>query len=105
MALIARMKEVLPITVSLTTQLQRMLAAKSPEISVPERCDVIDVMNVGDEGGICCALAFGSSDAQTAHIVSLTHLKLDRRSPLSRDVEAYQNHRIKKLKRQKGRGF
>jgi hypothetical protein len=34
-------------------------------------------------------------------VVSITHLAFDRRGPLSREIDAYQRHRIKKLKRQR----
>lgn len=103
LALIARMKAALPIAVALTPDLQRLLAAQSTSVAIPERCTVVDVLNAGDEGGICCVLDLGGADAGTAHVVSLTHLRLDRRSPLFRDVDVYQRHRVKKLKRQGGR--
>jgi hypothetical protein len=38
-----------------------------------------------------------------AHLVSITHLTFNRNIPLAREIEAYQRHRNKKLKRQQGR--
>jgi hypothetical protein len=33
------------------------------------------------------------------HIVSITHLAFHRGSPYARDIEVYQRHRIKKIRR------
>jgi hypothetical protein len=103
--LIAKLKDLLPIDAAITKDLQRSLAAKSPAIAIPARCQVIDVLNLGDEGGVACCLDIGGSDTAAAHIVSITHLLFDRRFPLFRDINTYQRRRIKKLKRQRGRGF
>jgi hypothetical protein len=54
---------------------------------------------LGDEGGIACHLDFGFSDTQNMQIVSITHLRFDRRNPLAREIEAYCKHRIKRLKK------
>ena len=100
MALIVAMEESLPVTVALTAQLQRTLMAGSPQLPIPERCRVTRVLCLGDEGGIACELDIGGADAKALHLVSLTHLRLDRRSPLFRDIDAHQRRRIKKLERQ-----
>jgi hypothetical protein len=81
------------------------LHKKSPEIPIPARCQVVDVLNLGDEGGVACCLDIGGSDTAAVHIVSITHLLFDRRSPLFRDIDTYQRRRIKKLKQQRGRDF
>jgi hypothetical protein len=39
------------------------------------------------------------------HVVSITHLTFNRNAPLFREIEAYQRHRIKKLKQQQGSGY
>lgn len=102
---ISRLKERLPIDAAIAKDLQRSLAEKSPEIPIPAKCQVVDVLHLGDEGGVACCLDIGGSDTAAVHIVSITHLLFDRRSPLFRDIDAYQRHRIKKLKQQRGRGF
>jgi hypothetical protein len=66
---------------------------------------VIDVLYLGDEGGVACCLDIGGPETTAAHIVSITHLIFDRRSPLFREIDAYQRRRIKKLKRHHDRGF
>jgi len=59
----------------------------------------------GDMGGIICGLDIGGPDSEAAHLVSITHLTFHRRVPLSREIEAYQRHRIKKLRQQQTRGY
>jgi hypothetical protein len=102
---ISKLKSALPIDARLTKELQRLLATKSPEIPIPERCQMVDVLNLGDEGGVACCLDIGGAETTAAHIVSITHLIFDRRFPLFRDIDAYQRRRIKKLKQQQGRSF
>ena len=63
---ISRLKELLPIDAGIAKDLQRTLAAKSPEIPIPARCQVVDVLNLGDEGGVACCLDIGGSDAAAA---------------------------------------
>ena len=50
-------------------------------------------------GGLACHLDFGFSDAKAVHIVSITHLKFDRKNPLARETEAFCTHRIKRLEK------
>jgi hypothetical protein len=102
---ISKLKIALPIDAGLTNELQRLLTTKSPEIPIPARCQVIDVLNLGDDGGVACCLDIGGPETTAAHIVSITHLIFDRRSPLFREIYAYQRRRIKKLKQQRGRSF
>jgi len=59
----------------------------------------------GDMGGIICGLDIGGPNTKTRHLVSITHLTFHRRVPLSREIEAYQRHRTKKLRQQQDRGY
>ena len=54
--LLEKLKTVVPIEARLPQSLIRLLAEKSPEMPIPERCNVIDVFYTGDEGGIICCL-------------------------------------------------
>ena len=54
---------------------------------------------MNDEGGISCHLDFASDDMNNVYVVSITHLRFDRRHPLTREIEAYCKHRIKRLKK------
>ena len=73
-------------------------------MTVPKKCNVTSVFYTGDMGGILCGLDMGGTETDYADVVSITHLAFDRRAPLSREIDAYQRHRIKKLKQQQGRG-
>ena len=54
---------------------------------------------MGDEGGILCYLDFGFFDTANVHIVSITHLKFNRKNLLSREIKAYCKHRNKRLRK------
>ena len=61
------------------------------------------VSNAGDEGGIVCKLSVeGEADNKLEFFTSITHLDFDRRSPLAREIAAYQKHRVKTLRQQAG---
>jgi hypothetical protein len=98
--LMSMLKESLPIQANITPHLSDALMNKSPDIAIPKKCNVISVFYTGDMGGILCALDIGGVETKTPHVVSITHLTFDRRVPLSREIEAYQRHRIKKLKQE-----
>jgi hypothetical protein len=103
--LLEKLKTVVPIEARLSHSLIRLLAEKSPEMPIPERCKVIDVFYTGDEGGIICCLDIGGLQTQDVNLVSITHLGFHRNTPLSREIDLYQRHRIKKLKQQNARGY
>ena len=102
---IARLKDHLPIEAGIPKDLRRALTAKSPQTPIPPRCQVLDVLNLGDEGGIGCCLDIGGPQTEEVHIVSLTHLLFDRGDNLFKEIETSQRRRIKKIKRQQGRSF
>ena len=101
--LMAMLKFALPIQTNIRRDLGKSLAEQSPNIPIAEQCNVIDVVYSGDEGGIVCCLDIGGANTAVAHLVSITHLIFNRNIPLAREIEAYQRHRNKKLKRQQGR--
>jgi hypothetical protein len=103
--LISMLKESLPIEANITQYLAGALMEKSPHIAIPKKCNVTHIFYTGDTGGILCGLDIGGAETDNAHVVSITHLTFDRRVPLSREINAYQRHRIKKLKQQQGRGY
>ncbi len=102
--LMEKLKTVVPFEVRLSQRLIRLLAERSPEMPIPERCQVIDVVYTGDEGDIICCLDIGGPQTKNAHLVSITHLEFHRNTPRSREIDVYQRHRIKKLKQQDARG-
>jgi hypothetical protein len=60
---------------------------------------------MGDEGGISCRLDLGGDEDQSPLIVSITHLTFNRRCPLFRQIDSYQKHRVKKLRKLNGHGY
>ena len=103
--LIARLKESLPIEANIAPPLATLLAERSPGTTIPAKCDVTSVFYTGDMGGIICGLDIGGPNTKTPHFVSITHLTFHRHVPLSREIEAYQRHRVKKLRQQQDRGY
>ena len=103
--LLSMLKESLPIEANITKYLANALMQQSPDATIPQKCNVTSVFYTGDMGGILCGLDIGGAETENAHVVSITHLTFDGRVPLSREIDAYQRHRIKKLKRQQGRGY
>jgi len=101
----AELESSLPLEVRLQQHVKSALSNQSPDIVIPDRCNVTKLFYMGEEGGIVCGLDVGGPDTKTPFIVSITHLSFERRSPLSRQIEAYQRHRIKKLKQKAGRGY
>jgi hypothetical protein len=90
----------LPVETRLPASLIQTLSKRSPDVLVPARCNVVSVFYMGEEGGIVCALDIGGPDTKTPHLVSITHLIFERKLPLYSQIDAYQRHRIKKLKQQ-----
>jgi hypothetical protein len=102
--LMSMLKESLPIEAIVTQYLAGALMQQSPDVIIPKKCNITSVFYTGDMGGILCGLDIGGAETKTPHVVSITHLAFDRRVPLSREIDAYQRHRIKKLKQQQARG-
>ena len=101
--LLTMLKEALPIRANVTRYLADELANKSPKVILPNQCNIVDVVYTGDMGGILCWLDGNEENAKSPVVVSITHLSFDRNIPLSRDIVAYQKHRVKKLKQQSRR--
>ena len=101
--LMSMLTESLPIEANVTPYLAGALMQQSPDVAIPKKCNVTSVFCTGDLGGILCGLDIGGAETKTPHMVSITHLAFDRCLPLSREIDAYQRHRIKKLKQQQRR--
>ena len=91
-ALMLKLKTHLPIPAKPTDILIRQLGTISPDSQI----EVTDVMYMGDEGGICCALKVINQE-EVAFVVSITHLRFLKTNPFLQDIRAYQTLRIKKL--------
>ncbi len=97
--LFGMLQQSLPIRATLTSNLAKLLQRRSPDVRLPRQCEITEVHYAGDEGGIVCRLDFGLPDANDGYIASLTHLTIDRGSPLSRDIADYRKRRVKRLRR------
>jgi len=96
--LLANLQAALPLPARATPELAAML--KTQNITNTASTATITAVNyAGDEGGIMCRLEIPANE--NAVYASITHLRFDPRLPVVREVTAYQNHRVKHLKRQK----
>ena len=94
--LMQQMEAHLPIPAQVTNALVRTLRARAVNIASKRRMQIEKVLYLGDEGGIGCGLTV-PGQADTAVVVSLTHLRLPSTHPLAPDVRAYQIARTRKL--------
>jgi hypothetical protein len=97
--LIAKLNEALPLPARLTPELQDLLRRQISSQTIPARANVTWISYAGDEGGIVCKLDLGP-EVENAAFTSITHLRFDPRSPLARQIAAYQKHRVKRIQRQ-----
>ncbi len=96
--LLARLAAALPVSARVTPELAATLQQPDAVAPIPPVCSITSVSYAGDEGGIMCKLDFGPAQ-ENAIYTSLTHLRFDPRLPLTRDITAYQKHRVKRLRR------
>lgn len=96
--LIETMTANLPIPTKATDALARTLKGHSIVITPDTPLEIVDVLYMGDEGGICCALK-ASDEQPEAFVVSITHLRFSTSLSFFKEIHAYQTARIKKLKK------
>jgi hypothetical protein len=97
--LMERLGAALPIPARLIPEVQ-MTLRQQRGVTMPTDCSVTWISYAGDEGGIVCRL---EAQAETAEAVfaSITHLRFDPRLPFTREILAYQKHRVKRLRIQR----
>jgi hypothetical protein len=76
------------------------LARQQNPVAIKSVETVSKVSYLGDVGGIVCHIQ--PEDAESAAVVSLTHVRVRRTLPFAAAVLDYQKHRVKKLKKQTG---
>jgi hypothetical protein len=96
--LLASLQTALPIPARVTPELAAALKSQNPASEIPSACSVTWISYAGDEGGIVCRVEFGR-ETEKAVFASITHLRFDPRLSLTRDIAAYQKHRVKRLRR------
>ena len=97
--LLTRLQAALPVPARMTPELAATLRTPDAAMAIPAACSVIAVHYAGDEGGIVCGFDVVTANDKAVY-ASITHLRFDPRLPLSRDIAAYQKHRVKRLRRQ-----
>jgi hypothetical protein len=96
--LLAALKAAVPFEVELMPALIKHLQSEHIARLNVIRQTVTDVSYAGDEGGIVCHIV--PPDRREAIVVSITHVRMPRTTPLASAVIDYQKHRVKKLKKQ-----
>jgi len=95
--LLAQIQAALPVPTRATPELAAMLKAQNIS-NAASAASITAASYAGDEGGIMCRLEIPANE--NAVHVSITHLRFDPRLPTTREITAYQKHRVKHLKRQ-----
>ncbi len=93
--LIEMLNEQLPMRAYATPPLVKAVRHEEVEIKVNDAVEIDSVLNLGDEGGIGCAI--GLWGGKTVVVTSLTHLRIDRDHPLAERIQAYQLRRSQQL--------
>ena len=98
--LVQKMKAHLPFTVRPTKALVQSLRRGGTKIKADRELQVDDVLYLGDDGGIACAIYLPELEAAT--IASVTHLDIPGDHPLAQEIKAYQSQRTQKLTKSSG---
>ena len=57
--LVAELKASLPVETRLSQILIRTLSKQTPDLAIPDSCNVVSIFYTGEEGGIVCGLDIG----------------------------------------------
>lgn len=98
-ALLDGMTSALPIRVTPTPELAAVMRQQRPLRDLPQEWQIAEVTYAGDPGGIMCRLHDGTGGDGGSFVVSITHLRFDRRVPMAREIAVYQKRRIKSLRK------
>lgn len=101
MQLVQKIKAHLPFTVRPAKTLVQSLRQGGTKIKADRELQVDDVLYLGDDGGIACAIYLPELEAAT--IASVTHLDIPNDHPLAEEIKAYQSQRTQKLAGSGGR--
>jgi hypothetical protein len=89
-----------PFEVALMPDLIEHLARQQNPVAIKSVETVSKVSYLGDVGGIICHIQ--PEEAESAVVVSLTHVRVGPTLHFAAAVLDYQKHRVKKLKKQTG---
>ena len=96
--LLARLSDHVPFTVFVRPLLADVIRQTLPTFDASRPYQVAKVHYLGDPGGIMCHLEIPEMNGKV-FVVSLTHLLVDARMPLAREIAIYQKHRAKRIRR------
>jgi len=96
--LLAALKGAVPFDVELTPAVVKQLQSEKFAHADQTHRTVSNLSYAGDEGGILCHIV--PPNEQRALFISLTQIRMPRTMPLAAAVFDYQEHRMKKLKKQ-----
>jgi len=91
-----------PFEVALMPDVIEHLARQQKPVAIKPIETVSEISYLGDMGGIICHIQ--PEDAESAIVVSLTHVRVPRKLPFAAAVLDYQKHRVKTLRSQQSRG-
>ena len=74
------------------------IRGRSSAAEINLNCKVTKVFYLGDDGGTC-QVTFDEEGKEEVFLASITHLALDRRLAIAREITAYQKRRIKRIRR------
>jgi len=94
--LMGKIEAQLPIPATPTSATVKQLRAQGLKIGAGRVLFIQRVFYGGDEGGIMCDVT-PTKDAKSVLVISLTHLRIAPNHPLSRDIRAYQQQRIRRI--------
>ena len=100
-ALVATLKAAVPFEVELLPSTLERLKAKNPSVTIAANETVFQISYEPSHGGIICLIRPDGTDDLIA--TSLTHIRVHRTSPFAAAVIDYQKHRMKKLRKKRGR--
>jgi hypothetical protein len=100
MKLVEGMKAHLPFTARPTRAMVQTLRQGGTKIRADQELQIDDVLYLGDEGGIACAIHLPEQEVAT--VASVTHLDIPGDHPLAQEIKAYQSQRTQKLTRSSG---
>ena len=96
-ALIAKIEEYIPVSAEVERKQAAYFQLQGIPLPLHRQIKIYSVLNIGDEGGILCAISPPNSKKPV--LVSLTHLKINNRHPLFKEIYAYQKKRKAELKK------
>jgi hypothetical protein len=95
--LLVKLRLSLPLFATVTPEVSAAIREHSTVVDPMQAYPITQVDYAGDEGGIVCKIEIGDR----ALYASITHLRFGLAGPITRQIAAYQKHRVKRLRRMK----